>query len=387
MKNIASFDEITNLKTTDIYFLRVKDILQKTGEDPMVTMEITSSTSSLPWIVLSGLDDFSEILRGENISVFSLPEGTLFPSRDMNGTPIPAMKIVGNYSKFGMLETAILGCLSQASGIASKASLFKKRIGDLPLLSFGVRRMHPALAPLIDRNSYLGGCDKVSSIIGAERIGVKAEGTMPHSLLLLLGEKKGWELYDQIVEEKTPRIALVDTFGDEKESSLRAARTIENLSAVRLDTPASRRGNFPYIVREVRWELDRNGFKNVGIIVSGGIKEEDVECLKKAGVSGFGVGTAISNAATIDFAMDIVSVNGKSLTKKGKFSGDKNVFRCKICHSFLVSVNNEERCPEDDTEMESVLTKIIDNGNVVYRENLKRSREFVIEQLGWYELS
>ena len=387
MRNIASQEEIFDLKTTDIYFLRAREVLRKIGFNPKVVMEITCSSREQPWITLSGLDDLTELLRGKKVDVYSLPEGTIFPPRDMNGIPIPAVKVGGKYLDFGMLETPMLGSLSQASGIATKASHFKKRIGELPLLSFGVRRMHPALAPLIDRNSYMGGCDKVSSIIGADRIGKKAEGTMPHSLLLLLGEDRGWKVYDEVIEEGANRIALVDTYSDEKESSLRAARAIKGLNAVRLDTPSSRRGNFADIVREVRWELDRNGKKGVGIIVSGGIKEGDIEELKKAGASGFGVGTAISSAAAIDFAMDIVNIEGKDKTKKGKYSGNKNVFRCRKCHSFLVSVNAREKCPSDGSQMEGLYHKVVENGKVTYRENIQESRNYVLEQLGWYQLS
>ncbi|MEM0135164.1 MAG: nicotinate phosphoribosyltransferase [Thermoplasmatales archaeon] len=387
MRNIASSEEISNLRTTDVYFLRARDVLKRINFNPRVIMEITCSSRELKWITLSGLDDLTDLLAGTKTDVFSLPEGTIFPPRDMNGIPIPAVKIEGKYLDFGMLETPILGSVSQASGIATKASFFKKRIGDLPLLSFGVRRMHPALAPLIDRNSYIGGCDRVSSIIGAERIGKKAEGTMPHSLLLLLGEERGWKLYDEVIEKGASRIALVDTYSDEKESSLRAAETIKGLNAVRLDTPSSRRGNFPDIVREVRWELDHKGKGDVGIIVSGGIKEEDIEDLKKAGASGFGIGTAISSAAAVDFAMDIVNIEGRDKTKKGKFSGNKKVFRCKKCHSYLVSTKAKEKCPNDGSQMEEMYQKIVDKGKVVYKEDLEGTRKFVLDQLGWYQLS
>ncbi len=240
MKNIASEEDIKNLKTTDIYFWRVNEILRSTGVDPRVVMEITSSSRDIPWIVLAGLDDLVDILKGKNIDVYSLPEGTIFPPKDINGIPIPAVKISGRYLDFGPYETPILGSLSQASGIATKASYFKKLIGNLPLLSMGARRMHPALSPLIDRNSFLGGCDKVSSVIGAERIGKTAEGTMPHSLLLILGEEEGWKMYDKIIDPNVGRIALVDTYCDEKDASVRAAKIIKDLSAVRLDTPSSR---------------------------------------------------------------------------------------------------------------------------------------------------
>ncbi len=385
MKNIASEEDIKNLKTTDIYFWRVNEILRSTGVDPRVVMEITSSSRDIPWIVLAGLDDLVDILKGKNIDVYSLPEGTIFPPKDINGIPIPAVKISGRYLDFGPYETPILGSLSQASGIATKASYFKKLIGNLPLLSMGARRMHPALSPLIDRNSFLGGCDKVSSVIGAERIGKTAEGTMPHSLLLILGEEEGWKMYDKIIDPNVGRIALVDTYCDEKDASVRAAKIIKDLSAVRLDTPSSRRGNFPDIIREVRWELDRHGFKNVGIVVSGGIKEEDISELKEAGATAFGIGTAISSAPAIDFAMDIVSIEGMPKTKRGKFSGEKNVFRCPHCHKFLVSTREEEICPFDNSPMESMFKKIIDGGNVIYKEDLDKERKYVIDQLGWMQ--
>ncbi len=385
MKNIASEEDIKNLKTTDIYFWRVNEILRSTGVDPRVVMEITSSSRDIPWIVLAGLDDLVDILKGKNIDVYSLPEGTIFPPKDINGIPIPAVKISGRYLDFGPYETPILGSLSQASGIATKASYFKKLIGNLPLLSMGARRMHPALSPLIDRNSFLGGCDKVSSVIGAERIGKTAEGTMPHSLLLILGEEEGWKMYDKIIDPNVGRIALVDTYCDERDASVRAAKIIKDLSAVRLDTPSSRRGNFPDIIREVRWELDRHGFKNVGIIVSGGIKEEDISELKEAGATAFGIGTAISSAPAIDFAMDIVSIEGMPKTKRGKFSGEKNVFRCPHCHKFLVSTREEEICPFDNSPMESMFKKIIEGGNVNYKEDLDKERKYVIDQLGWMQ--
>jgi hypothetical protein len=70
MKNIASFQDIINLKTTDIYFMRVNEILSRAGKNPHVVMDITLSSRDLPWIVLSGLDDFTAILEGKNVDVY-----------------------------------------------------------------------------------------------------------------------------------------------------------------------------------------------------------------------------------------------------------------------------------------------------------------------------
>ena len=94
------------------------------------------------------------------------------------------------------------------------------------------------------------------------------------------------------------------------------------LYAVRLDTPASRRGNFYRIFEEVRWELDLRGFKHVKLFASGGLDEKEVMELKPL-VDAFGVGTCISNAPVVDFAMDIMEIEGNPLAKRGKLSGAK----------------------------------------------------------------
>ena len=67
---------------------------------------------------------------------------------------------------------------------------------------------------------------------------------------------------------------LCDTYCDEKTESLRAAEC--GATAVRLDTPRSRRGNMRSIIEEVRWELDAHGYPEVKIFLSGGVTREDV---------------------------------------------------------------------------------------------------------------
>src|SRR5690606_28789475 len=124
------------------------------------------------------------------------------------------------------------------------------------------------------------------------------------------------------------RIALIDTFQDEKFEALRVAEALgDRLWGVRLDTPGSRRGDFYRILEEVRWELDLRGFEHVKLIVSGGLDEDEVVRLRDL-VDAFGVGTSISAAKPVDFAMDIVEIDGEPLAKRGKMSGAKEVWRC-----------------------------------------------------------
>lgn len=345
---IAKDEDIKKGLTTDIYFKRTEEILLEKNINKNVWAEFTASSIPYEFAVFAGLEETAKLLEGKEVDLWAIKEGTIFKETDINGIPVPVMAIQGNYVNFAIYETPILGFICQASGIATKAARLRIACKDAILLSFGIRRMHPALAPFIDYFAYMGGCDGVSSIKGAEAINKEPKGTMPHSLIILLGEEDAWRSFDEIISKDVPRIALIDTYGDEKTIAIKAAETIKNLSGVRIDTPSSRRGNYAKIVREMRWELDIRGYKDVQIFVSGGLDEDIIPELYSAGARGFGVGTSLSNAKTIDYAMDIVEVEGKPCAKKGKFGGKKKVFRCRNCLELIVLKEKDEisKCPE-----------------------------------------
>jgi len=363
---VASEDEIKKAETTDVYFTRTKEILEKEGlSDLHVTAEIT--TGSLPrnweWGILSGVEEAACLLEGVPIDVHSFPEGTLFHPSDVDGVREPVVVLEGRYLDFCLYETPLLGLLCQASGITTMAARVRKAAGKKTLLSFGIRRAHPALAPMIDRSCYIGGFDEVSSIIGAKRLGKDPAGTMPHSLIIAMGDQvKAWKSFNKHMPKKVPRIALVDTYYDEKTESILAAEALgKDLYGVRLDTPSSRRGNLAGIIREVRWELDSRGYNHVKIFVSGGLNDETVAGLSTAGADGFGVGTSVSNAPSIDFALDIVEADGKPVAKRGKLGGRKMVWRCNDCLKEKVTgaTVTSSNCPNCGKEMGKLLVPLI----------------------------
>ncbi len=325
------------------------------------------------------------LFEGLPVDIYSMPEGTIFRNRSRTGIPVPLLYIEGSYIDFAVFETPLLGFLCHSSGITTVASRYRKRCGDKTLLAFGIRRAHPAIAPMIDRASFIGGCDAVSSLIGAGAIGQEAQGTMPHAGVIVFGDaSRAFSAYSRSAPRGAKKIALVDTFSDEKQEALTAARSIPGLYGVRLDTPRSRRGSFPAIVSEVRWELDASGFRNVRILVSGGIREEDIEALKTAGADGFGVGTAISNAPVVDFSLDIVSVNDKAIAKRGKFSGRKDAYRCPTCLRFDVVAAGAavRKCPECGAVQRKMLKKVMSKGKRSFPEADAASlRSYVLEQL------
>jgi len=331
--HVASPEEVRAGRVTDVYFLRGQEVLQAENENPVVVAEVRATT--LPrdwgWAVFAGLQEALWLLEGRGtesgrgIEVQAIAEGSVFYAEE------PVLTLVGSYLDFGILETALLGLLCQASGVATAAARCKVAASGRPVYSFGARRMHPAVSPMIERAAYVGGCDGVAAVKSGELIGVAPVGTMAHAMILILGEERAWRAFDRVMDGKLPRVALVDTFQDEKFGAVAAAMTLgKRLAAVRLDTPASRRGDFPAILREVRWELDERGFGDVKIFASGGIDERKILELNRF-ADAYGVGTAISNAPVVDFALDIVEVEERPRAKRGKLSGRKHLWECPEC--------------------------------------------------------
>lgn len=327
--HVATFDEIRAGKVTDIYFVRAQQILRRLGKRQRVTAEFVVKTFPYPepWGVAAGLEEAVELLQTlPRLNVWAMPEGTLF------GPHQPILVIEGRYLDFGIYETALLGFLCQASGIATKAARCRKAAGERAIISFGARRIHPALAPMVERSAYIGGCDGVATVASAELLGMEPTGTVPHALILLVGDSvKALKAFDRIIDRTIKRVALVDTLGDEKFEAMACAQALgRRLYAVRLDTPASRRGDLLQILREVRWELDLRGHQHVKLFVSGGLDEHQIQHLNPL-VDAYGVGTALANAPVLDLAMDLVAIEGRASAKRGKLSGTKQVYRCPNC--------------------------------------------------------
>ena len=387
--HVASDDEIKKGKTTDVYFERTYQILKAKNMDKVrVTAEVTAGNLPNGWIwgVLCGIEEVAKLFEGYPVNVYSFPEGSLFFASNHLGIREPVLVVEGAYADFCMLETPLLGFVCQASGIATKAARIRKIVWDKLLLSFGTRRMHPTISPMIDRAAYIGGFDAVSSLCGAKILGKEPVGTMPHALIIIFeNQVEAWKAFDEVVEPKIPRIILIDTFYDEKTEALMAVETLgKKLYGVRLDTPTSRRGNFPEIIREVRWELSLRGFKNVKIIVSGGIDEEKIKQLADAGADGFGVGTSLSAAPVIDFALDIVEKEGKPIAKRGKLAGKKQVWRCTQCMFDLVQPfkENQPKCSKCGKPMKPMLNPLIVEGKIVGKlPSPDEIRKYVLNQL------
>jgi nicotinate phosphoribosyltransferase len=194
--------------------------------------------------------------------------------------------------------------------------------------------------------------------------------------------------YNDVLEPKFKRIALIDTFLDEKFECLNVAEALgKKLFAVRFDTPSSRRGNFYRLLEEARWELDLRGYNHVKFYVSGDIKEADIPILNSL-VDGYGIGTSISNAPVIDYSMDIIEVDGNPSAKRGKWSGSKRVLRCSKCGASKIVPNGKEKhkcaCGK---KLEDILVPVLDEGkHLIKTESPEKIRKTVLETIRTREL-
>jgi len=311
----ATHEEILNGATTDIYFIRARELLCHAGlEGISASAEIFCSREG----VFAGAEEAASLLRGkEGVSLWSLNEGDKMERKEV------VMRISGPYYSYGFYETVILGMLASASGWATAARLCLEAAAGKQVYCFGARHLHPAVASVMERSAIIGGASSCSCVLGAKLLGREPAGTMPHAAVLLIGDTVETALlYDQVEPAGSPRVILVDTFKDEAEESLRVAAVLKDrLSGVRLDTPRERGGVTPDLVREVRARLNQAGYAHVSIVVSGGITAEKMPALAEAGADAFGVGSFISGARPIDMTMDIKEIEGKPVAKRGRIPG------------------------------------------------------------------
>lgn len=310
----AQHEEIIQGATTDIYFIKTCEILNKRGfQDVEVTAEVFARRDG----IIAGIEETIKLLADCPVEIWALQEGQVFEAKEV------ILRIKGKYNDFGIYETALLGILASSSGWATAAKEAKEAAGDNKMFCFGARHVHPAVAPVMEKAAIVGGADGASCILGAKLAGKEPAGTVPHAIFLIMGDSvEVAKAYNDIMPPDAPRTVLVDTFKDEAEEAVRVAQAMDNaLQGIRLDTPSERGGVTPGLVKEVRARLDMAGYNKVQIFVSGGLDPEKIRILKEAGANAFGVGSYISGAQAIDMTMDLKAINEKPIAKRGRIPG------------------------------------------------------------------
>ncbi|NUQ39252.1 MAG: nicotinate phosphoribosyltransferase [Caldilineales bacterium] len=305
-------------ENTDIYFLRARQILEAEGMAPDVIMEVFANAEGLLCGMQEALALLAQVLP-RAAQVEALPEGAEIARKEV------VLRIRAPYPSFALYETALLGMLAHETGWATAARRCVLAAAETPVISFGARHVHPDVSARMEYAAMIGGCAGCATPAGAALAEIEASGTLPHALILCFGDTvAAVQAFDRLMPPSVRRIALVDTFKDEAEESLRVAAALgDRLWGVRLDTPSERGRVTAELVKEVRARLDQAGHTQVKIVVSGGIDAERIRYFRQhaAPVDAFGVGSAISGAAPIDFTADIKEIAGRPVAKRGRIPG------------------------------------------------------------------
>lgn len=333
--NINSFDfPVEKIKSgyyADKYFLRAAEILNKDAYNPIVLMQVFQREN----VRLCGLDESIALLKRcahnpQDLKISALRDGDY-------ATPWETvMTIEGRYRDFVHLETIYLGILARQTRIATNVDRAVKAANGKSVLFFSSRYDHYSVQESDGYAAHIGGVTAVSTDANGHFINKQGVGTMPHALIACYNKDTVAAnlAFDQYIDTNVDRVALVDFDNDCVNTSLQVAKALKGkLVAVRLDTSGTMvdksmiehmgminpTGVVPQLVQNVRDALDREGFGNVKIMVSGGFDPKKIREFEDANVpvDTYAVGSSFFDG-NINFTADIVMVNGQPAAKAGR---------------------------------------------------------------------
>ena len=316
---------------SDKYFVRARELLRKDGHRPRVTMQVFGKTQGF----LGGIDEAIAILklcsdRWDELTVSALYDG------DSVAPWETVLVIEGPYDVFAHLETLYLGVLARRTRVGTNTHAVVEAARPKQVMFFPARHDHWLVQTGDGYAAHIAGAIGVSTDAQASWWGSEGIGTVPHALIAayggdtVLASKKFADLSDPNVA----LITLVDFDNDCVGTSLKVARALgSRLYVVRLDTSETlvdtsivpQMGAFkptgvnPQLVRNVRDALDREGFQQVKIVVSGGFNVEKIRAFEEQGVpvDMYGVGSSLFQGR-YDFTADVVRVDGRDCAKVGR---------------------------------------------------------------------
>lgn len=260
-------------------------------------------------------DDFLGWLSGLRFegSVRAVPEGTPVFAGE------PLLEIRASLPVAQLVETYVMNQVHLQTLLASKAARVVAAAAGRPVVDFGLRRMHGTDAGLKSaRAFYVAGVGATSNLAAGSAYGIPVSGTMGHSYIQAHDSEE--EALADFAALYPGTTLLVDTY-----DTLEGVRTVARIAtgpgdsvrvgAIRLDS-----GDLASLSRESRAILDAAGLETVKIFASGGLDEDRVAELVRAGapIDGFGVGTSMGvsrDAPALDIAYKLVSYGGEGRIK------------------------------------------------------------------------
>jgi nicotinate phosphoribosyltransferase len=293
------------------------------------------SAEDIAWLQSTGrfrpnLLDYLENFRFTG-DVHAIPEGSIvFPNE-------PLIRITAPLPQAQLVETRLINILHFQTLIASKAARMVLAAPGKILSDFGLRTAHGAEAGLYSaRASYIAGFSGAANVLAGARYGIPIVGTMAHSFVQVHDdEMTSFENFARARPEDV--VLLIDTYNTEAG----AGKVVELAPQLKADGIAIRgvridSGDLIAGARKVRGILDAGGLHDVIILVSGGINEDVLQGMMRAGapIDGFGIGVNLDasiDAPSLDCAYKLQEYDGhpKRKLSEGKVTwpGRKQVWR------------------------------------------------------------
>jgi nicotinate phosphoribosyltransferase len=263
--------------------------------------------------------------------VHAMPEGTVFFANE------PILRVTAPLPEAQLVETRLINILHFQSLIASKAARMRLAAPGKLLVDFGLRRAHGSEAGIMAaRASYIAGFAGTATMLAEKSFGIPTFGTMAHSFIQAYDDETA--AFENFALSRPQNLTLlIDTYDTEA-----AARKVVALAprlkaraitvrSVRLDS-----GDLIALSRNVRRILDEGGLADVTIFASGGLDEDSVAEMLRAGapIDGFGIGTSLttsSDVPALDCAYKLQEYAGLARRKrsagKATWPGRKQVWR------------------------------------------------------------
>ncbi|HUP89590.1 MAG TPA: hypothetical protein VM100_09575 [Longimicrobiales bacterium] len=319
---------------SDKYFLYARDVLLAENDRRQVTMQIFCKKQAY----LGGVDEAIAILKLCLTRGFRWSDLEVLALRD--GDPVEpwetTMLIRGPYAAFAHLETVYLGVLARRTKVATNTRKVVETAWPKPVIFFPARHDHWLVQTGDGYAAHIAGAIGVSTDAQASWWGSSGIGTVPHALIAATGGDtvKASLAFAKHMPQHVRVISLVDFDNDCVGTSLEVARALgPRLFGVRLDTSEMMvdksvmeqmgrlrpTGVNPQLVRNVRAALDKEGYTDVKIVVSGGFDTAKIRQFTEMNVpvDSYGVGSALLND-NYDFTADVVLLEDKPVAKAGR---------------------------------------------------------------------
>jgi nicotinate phosphoribosyltransferase len=258
------------------------------------------SADDIGWLERTGrfgrglLDYLAELRFGGD--VHAIAEGTVFFPNE------PIIRITAPLPQAQLVETRLINILNYQTLVASKAARMTLVAPGKLLVDFGFRRAHGAEAGVFAaRASYIAGFAGTATMMAEKLFGIPTYGTMAHSFIQTYDDETA--AFEAFAESRPDHLTLlIDTYDTEaaarKAVALAprlAAKNIE-IGSVRLDS-----GDLIVLSKNVRRILDQGGLGKTKIFASGGLDEDHIAEMLRAGapVDGFGIGTSLTTSSDV----------------------------------------------------------------------------------------